>query len=217
MLARKLAVILLLLLASWGDCAESVCEVSGVSRGKGKDYQCVFSLKLTNHRDHPAWFLLSSANEVLSFNGEFPSFARGDLEALYVFEYDTAIDRTTRNGKLFLLSYHGKGAGCSFRALLLPAKSWLTLANFASASTIGPPRFFDVWEVRTLRVNGDIAMNDFLQFNVQSTPDSIAKSHLAGGRTKAVPREVAIANIRAEVLRREIVVLPLPDVRNEGK
>jgi hypothetical protein len=140
---------------------------------KNQYHKCIVDLTLANYRDIPVWFLISSGNELLRYDGNFvsrrahwPNPFDGKMEytskARLVFEatrYDGG------NGTAIILRYGGDGG---FHAVLLPPMARFHFARF-DITTRDPPRFIDVWEVKSIIVNGKNRLEQFLPFAVMSS------------------------------------------------
>ena len=140
---------------------------------KNQAFLATVDLKLSNSHDFPVWYLISAGNRHFRNDGNFscrcehwPDPFSGKSvytqQAKFVFE---ATKYDEGHGAAILLGY---GADDGFRAILLPPKARFHLAclQFETRDLL---KFADVWEAKSIAVNGQTPLEQFLPYAVASS------------------------------------------------
>lgn len=115
-----------------------------------------FDIEFRSRRDNYTWLLVrSDADKPLSESGEFRSDPMFDT-AISGFEYPGQ-----SNGQVVVVQFFGKAG---FRAIRPPEKGSINFGVFTQLSRLDVSQF-EVWEVRSLLVNGETPLEEWLPYD----------------------------------------------------
>ena len=143
-----------------GSNVEPPIQAKVKDRGQGKGCYLTVDLKLANNRGAPVWFVSAlRGNQLLRHDGTFSG--EYDIRDI-AFQADVYDEGS---GAAILVNHFGKD---SFRAILVPAEGRFHFGGYVIDAQ-SPIRFVDVWEVRSLKVNGKTSLEDWLPYDVMSS------------------------------------------------
>lgn len=197
--------------ASADEKAASPIRIEVKERKEGRSWHCILDLTLANNHDFSIWFVFAYRGDtLLRHDGNFS--AEYDIRAI-------PFDSTEYNegkGSAIIVNHYGKD---SFRAIQLPARGRFHFGGFVVDSS-GPIRFLDVWEVRSLMVNGVSPLQKWLPYSVTSSdsveisagmlsrePRIVSWDRKTSSNFTSYPDELA-KTIKADVIRRHLIQLP---------
>jgi len=186
-------------------------QVRVKSRAEGKGYFCTVALALENRHDFPVWFVFADAgNQLLRYDGKFSADDRYGKVPFEASEYNEG-----KGSAIFVNCFGDDG----FLAVLLPAQGHFHFGGF-SVEGGTPLRFFDVWEVKSLKVNGKTPLQQWLPYPVSSSPsvgiaggmysgqqDNLKWLHERTPDAKPYPDE-EVKTVIAEPIGRYVMPLP---------
>jgi hypothetical protein len=182
--------------------------ISAVVKGRdqGKGHFCTVDLRLKNLHDYPVWFLISKGNEVLRYDAHFYSDYRPDPMLTNKLPFG-AEEYNEGRGSAIIVDHYGRNG---FRAILLPAKGELRFQGF-EVYAFDPPRVIDIWEAKSLKVNGKTPLEEWLPYPVTSSTSVEIKGRMYSGKQRVLGHDQKpqpteeVKTIVCEPLSRQIV------------
>jgi hypothetical protein len=178
--------------------------------GSLHEQSCIVDLTLTNNHDFPVWFVLSHGNRLLPYDGTFAGRGKHSKIPFKADEYNEG-----KGSAICVYSFTDD----YFNAFLLPPRGRLHFAGFV-ITDFHPLRFVDVWEVKSLKVNGKTNLEEWLPYPVMSSKTVEIAGSLESGRqqvlgvwskkdpkAKPYPDEKP-ETLKADPIRRQVIPLP---------
>ena len=185
-------------------------QANVIDRDRGKGYFCTVDLTLTNNHDFPMWFVFAdSSNELLRHDGRFSS----DYDVRRI-QFGASAYQEGK-GTAVVLSHYGADG---FLAIRMPKKGRLYWAGFV-VSAPSPIRFVDVWEVRSLKVNGTTPLEKWLPYDVTSSASVELSGRMHSGNFQVLGGlegasesspyfSELVKTVHADAIQRHIIQLP---------
>ncbi len=183
-------------------------------------------LKIRNQRSTPTWYITRYSGDKALISE--PSFQMIDPWKKGYFIPSSVKSTTRENGSWFeslrVIADRTENGSHSFEAFLLPAKGVLHHSYFGIEAW-APIDSVEIWEVSALLVDGKTPLEDWLPFDVSSTPTvTITKDDVEDWRFKMLSSRLkpgktwedwpadGVKNLTPKVVRKHLFPIEIPPI-----